>query len=170
MVANATQTETSNTIGAIVFIFYVLDAIVLTALLSRDLVKEWLYLPKRMRNDEKLQNRLQAFTALAFLSFSVLSYHMLDYLVESYEAWAQDRNIALPSQFYGKGGLFGPSQQRAPLHIWTWLRTSTLFHDFARSICEPSQHFWWSQQALLATMSWNLYLSIEGTLPMHIMK
>ena len=162
MAPESLDQETTNIIGAIIFIAYILAALYLTALLSRDLINAFLYLPKSLRNRNGLHTQLLTFVSLAIGSFSVLSYHLLDYLVESYQEWATHRSIELPYRLYGKMGLFGPGHQRTPLYIWTWLKTSTLFQSFAQTICEPGEHFWWTQQALLMTMAWSFFMSVEG--------
>ena len=162
MESDALVGETRNLTGAIIFTAYVIAALLLTALLSRDLVNAYLYLPKSLRNQDGLHKQLQAVAGLCVMSFSVLSYHMMDYLIESYQTWANNRGIALPYQLCGKMGLLGSEQQRAPLYIWTWLKTSTLFQNFAQTIVVPSEHFWWTQQALLVTMAWSVFMSIEG--------
>ena len=154
-----------NTTGAIIFTAYVIAALLLTAILCRDLVNAFfLDLPKSLRNRDGLHNRIRVFACLSILSFSLLSYHMTDYLIVSYERWANERKIALPDRLYGKRGLFGPMEnQRVPLLIWEWLTTSTLFQDFAQTICQSRENFWWTQQALFITMAWSVYMSVEGT-------
>ena len=154
--------QTINTTGAVVFLAYILAALLFLGLLCRDLVNAYISLPKSLRYQDSLQKQIQTFAGLAVLSFSVLSYHMIDYLIESYQDWASERDIEIPYRLYGKMGLLGPSHQRTSLLIWTWLRTSTLFKNFARTICEPYEHFWWTEQALLTTMAWSVFMSLEG--------
>ena len=167
MDTSSTQ-ETANTTGAIVFVLYVVAALVITGFPCTNLVNTYLYLPKALYQKHGLQQNVQIFAGLATLSFSVLSYHMMDYLIESYQQWANDRTIGLPDQLYGKGGLLGSASERTPLFIWTWLKTSTLFYSFAQTICKPYEHYIWTEQALLVTMGWCLFMSIEGELSFHL--
>lgn len=162
MESPSSQRETVNTTGAIIFVLYVVAALIFTGFICKDLINAYLYLPRFLYQQRSLQKNVQIFAGLATLSFSVLSYHMMDYLIESYQEWANPRGIKLPDQFYGKDGLLGPASERAPLYIWTWLKTSTLFYNFARTICEPYEHYIWTEQALLVTMGWCLFMSIEG--------
>ena len=155
--------EVSNTLGALIFVAYVAAAFFISAFIARDLINAYVYLPRRLRERKGLFKEVQIFTTLAILSFSVLSYHMLDYLIESYSSWAIEKRIALPQQVYGKTSVFGPYDQRTPLYIWTWLRTSTLFTNFARTICSPQEHACWTSQALFMTMSWNVIFNFEGS-------
>ena len=155
--------EASNTIGAIIFVAYILAAIALTGSICRDLINAYVYLPKKLREKPGLQRNLTIFSTIALISFSVLSYHMFDYLLVSYSSWASDHSIALPQAVYGKDGLLGPKGQRVPVYIWTWLRSSTLFTDFAKTICAPQSHALWTTQALFATAMWNVVLTLEGS-------
>ena len=153
---------TKNVIGAVIFLSYILAALLLTAFICRDLIRQYLSLPKSLWNKKDLHAQLRAFASLTLLSFTVLSYHMIDFLLESYQQWAIDRDIELPLRIYGKAGLFGSSLHRTPIYPWSWMKSSTLFQDFARSICEPQGHFWWTSQALLFTLAWSVFLSLEG--------
>lgn len=156
------EDNTRNVSGALIFLSYMLAALLLTAFICRDLINQYLSLSKSLWNKSDLHTRLRTFASLTFLSFTVLSYHMIDFLLESYQQWAIDRDIELPLRVYGRSGLFGSSHHRTPLYLWSWMKSSTLFQDFARSICEPQEHFWWSGQALLFTLAWSAFLSLEG--------
>lgn len=96
------------------------------------------------------------------LSFSTLSYHMLNYLIVSYQAWSKSHGYQPPGSLFGSNSLLGTQEQRIPLHIWSWLTNSTLFADFATTICSNNARFWWTQQALLITMAWSVFMSLEG--------
>lgn len=109
-----------------------------------------------------LEKRLQIFSALSVLSFSTLSYHMLSYLIGSYQDWAGTNRVLLPQRILGNAGIVGRKDQRVELHIWEWLTSSTLFQDFAITICNDSARFWWTQQALLVSMAWSVFMSFEG--------
>jgi hypothetical protein len=37
-----------------------------------------------------------------------------------------------------------------------------LFQDFAEVICNDPRHYWWTQLALLYSLGWNIYMSVEG--------
>lgn len=158
-----TAEETRNVSGAIIFTAYVVAALLLTTLLSSSLTNAFYSSDTARRTNPHLQTYVQLFSSLAFLSFSILSYHMLSYLILSYSEWATERNIELPYRFLGHKGIVGLSDARTvKLHIWTWLKTSTLFLNFARTICESGENFWWTQQALFMTMGWSVFVGMEG--------
>ena len=100
-----------NPIGALLFIAYVLSALYLTILIINDLAKAY---QSRLATDEekpktKIGKSLQGFIALAALSFSTLSYHMLNYLVVSYKAWVcLGHKIEECLYIYGTGSLAQP--------------------------------------------------------------
>ena len=153
-----------NLSGALIFTAYVISALSLTLLIAQNLYASH----KKLKQSETskvtrdLGTRLQIFTALAVLSFSTLSYHMLFYLVISYRGWARENGITLPQQLLGDRSLLGSEDQRVQLYVWQWLTSSTLFQDFAQTICGTSARFWWTQQALLVTMAWTVFMSFEG--------
>ena len=154
----------SNISGAIIFVAYVISALFLTVFISYSLIS--LYRKNIHANDSKrgkeLYSRLQIFLALSVLSFSTLSYHMLNYLLVSFQQWTETNKFALVFQTLGSWNLLFNSHERAKRFIWQWLTSSTLFRDFAETICGTSTRFWWTQQALLVTMGWSVYMSFEG--------
>lgn len=164
----ATERETSlyNFSGAVIFSTYVVSALLLTLLICRSLIFQHQKL--RKAEDTKrtidLERRLQFFSTLSVLSFSTLSYHMLSYLIISYQKWAETNGVLLPQRILGDFGIVGRKDQRVEVHIWEWLTSSTLFQDFAMTICNDSARFWWTQQALLVTMAWSVFMSFEGFL------
>lgn len=166
--ASDTIEATYNFSGAVIFISYVVAVLLLTILLLGNLINAASSLDagrKRIIPRAHTQTFLQLYSSLALLSFSVLSCHMLSYLILSYSEWATERDIELPYRFWGYKGIVGLTKDRTvDLQIWSWLKTSTLFRDFAQTICETGENFWWAQQALFMTMGWSVFLSIEGEL------
>ncbi|KAL8763395.1 MAG: hypothetical protein Q9184_000783 [Pyrenodesmia sp. 2 TL-2023] len=152
-----------NVAGAIIFTAYVLAALFLTSLIVLDLYKAYQAQSSLSSKEiRRTSQQLQAFVALAVLSFSTLSYHMLSYLILSYRSWSMYRNLE-PLQGLQSPTLFsGVTILGYTARTWQWLTQSTLFHDFARTICTSSANFWWTQQALLATIASALFISIEG--------
>ena len=149
-----------NLSGALIFTAYVLSALFLTAFITRSLAVQYKKSsPQRNRGREK---HIQTFSTLSVLSFSTLSYHMLNYLIISYQSWSKIHSYQLPGSLFGSKSLLGTRAQRIPLHIWSWLTNSTLFADFATTICSSNARFWWTQQALLITMAWSVFMSLEG--------
>ncbi|KAL8712253.1 MAG: hypothetical protein Q9220_003404 [cf. Caloplaca sp. 1 TL-2023] len=83
---------------------------------------------------------------------------MLNYLILSYQTWSSSQDLDdLP-------GSFTPTAIVAlAARIWQWLTASTLFQNFAATICANDENFWWTSNALLATMTSALFISIEGS-------
>ena len=150
-----------NLSGAVIFTAYVTSALFLTAFIAYDLTKSYWaltpsYLAKRVGRSS-INTHVCTIFSLATLSFSVLSYHMLNFLFLSYTAWAQDRGIPLPLSSLGRRGLVGE------IHIWQWLTNSTLFLDFAKEICATWPRYWWASQALWATLGVCCFMALHGT-------
>lgn len=160
---------TTNLLGALIFSAYVTSAILLTGLITYNLYCTYqsslvakLKLPDNRLPSE--DTHVQLFASLAAFSFSILSYHMMHFLVVSYAAWSTERQILVPDKLFGEGGFIVIGNSSGiDLHIWHWLTTSTLFLDFAEMICQDSAKYWWTQQALLVTMACCHFMAIEGT-------
>ncbi|KAI9817508.1 MAG: hypothetical protein M1827_001118 [Pycnora praestabilis] len=102
------------------------------------------------------------FASLAALS-SVLSYHyMHSFLTLSYKVWAHERGEEFPDRFWGSGGIFGSSDERVRLELGRWFEDSTIFKDSWEVVVQSSRRFWWSQQVLLGSVAWSVFLSVEG--------
>ena len=150
-----------NIMGATIFVAYVLAALYLSILIVIDLYRSYNAPTSSFPSKaQRISTRLQIFVTLAVLSFSTLSYHMLSYLIYAYQDWVTVNDLeAWPSS----SDLFTLSTWQTLLHqIWQWLTESTLFLNFAETICENSANFWWTQQALFVSMASALFISIEG--------
>ena len=150
-----------NLSGAVIFTAYVTSALFLTAFIAYDLITSYRaltpsYLAKKVGRSS-INTHVCTILSLAVLSFSVLSYHMLNFLILSYIAWAQDRGIPLPLSSLGRRELVGE------VHIWQWLTNSTLFLDFAQEICATWPRYWWTSQALWATLGVCCFMALHGT-------
>lgn len=160
MPSTVQDTPIYNLSGALIFTAYVASALFLVAFIHQSILRAYDATPKK--KDDKLYRNLQVFSALSVLSFSTLSYHMLAYLIVSYRSWATQHGYELPQRLFGGKGVLNCRGDCRGLPIWSWLTTSTLFQDFANEICATHARFWWTQQALLATMAWTAFISIEG--------
>lgn len=150
------------------FFSYIIAALVFTALIVRDLLvlagKKSTARGKHATDPSKLSRwsfgrRASVHAVLSFVSFAVLSYNMLNFLIESYRSWAQSNEVGLPRPNYTLHELMYAVPS---LHIWRWSTESTLFQSFAETICREPYHFWWTRQTLLYSIMWNMVMSIEG--------
>ncbi len=152
-----------NVAGAIIFTAYVLAALLLTGLIVLSLFQAYQGQSSLSSKEaRRISTQLQVFIALAVLSFSTLSYHMLSYLIFSYHSWSTSRNLKPLQGLQYPTASAGFAAPEFAARIWRWLTESTLFHDFARTVCTSNANFWWTQQALLATMASALFISVEG--------
>ena len=180
MAAAATSGEASNILGALVFFSYIIAALSLTGVIVYDLFQLHKAQPdgERQRDDPKSPTtatpgarspttasplRLGLSVLLAVLSFTMLSYHMLFFLIRSYIAYCQAESLPLPlTPMEAAWALIGSSQASPRLYIWTWATHSTLFQDFAYSILSKPVYWWWTQKALLFSFAWNCIMAQEG--------
>jgi hypothetical protein len=142
----------TNYFGAAIFIGYMIAALILTGLIIQSLRRS--YNEVTMKNHGRIFNHglLYAYIAAASLSFAVLSYTMLSFLIASYQEWCHARYI-VPSSIPAVDLISS---------IWQWTTTSTLFLDFARSLCSTQAGYYWVMQALLGTMITNITMSSAG--------
>ena len=164
MTPTSSETSPQNLFGAVIFTVYVILALVLTALIAYHLATTYHSLPPTYLSQKlgrsTISTHVYTFVSLAILSFSVLSYHMLSFLIISYNYWAEERGIAVPSSVFGRGGVLG--RGRTEVFVWEWLMTSTLFLDFAREICATWGRYWWTGQALWATVGVYGFVASHG--------
>ena len=158
---SATGESPDNVLGAIIFFSYIVTALGITGLIVSDLSKAYRAFSKSQANTIHRSNLILAFASFAAISFSGLSYHMLNVLIHSYLTWVESANMPFPRTLFGTlTGL--TTGELSLLDIWTWAKSSTLFTDFAEVICNDPVRFWWTQQALLLSIGWNTYMAIEG--------
>src|SRR5256885_6238226 len=150
-----------NVSGTIIFFAYVAAALGLTGLILSELFHAYAAFSKSRANTTLRSNLVLTFASFATISFSTVSYHMLNVLIYSYTAWAESAEVPVPQTFLGAlNGL--TTGQLSILNIWTWAKSSTVFKDFAEVVCNDPVRFWWTQQALLLSIGWNTYMAIEG--------
>ncbi|KAF2169023.1 hypothetical protein M409DRAFT_21034 [Zasmidium cellare ATCC 36951] len=130
--------EPHNVFGAIIFWLYIVFALVFIFLAIESILR----LPNRVP-----RKHVATFTVLAFISFSNLSFNMLNVLIDSYSTWSECKlppaRLSLPS-------------------LWQWSVTSTLFRNFGEAIVQDEARFLWTQSALMATMSVSFFMSTQG--------
>ena len=156
-----------NIVGAVIFLSYILAALLFTSLIVFDIAEAHSRQYKVLRSHDgasrnaKFSNKqgvdryLFTLVSLAVLSFTTLSYHMMQFLIVSNLEWTTehltlaDDNKSLPDVFAS---------------LWPWMKTSTLFQDFATAICRTEERFLWTQSALLLSLGWNVWMAVEGKL------
>lgn len=160
-----------NVLGATIFFAYIAAALLLTGFLIWNLMLT--YQRRATSNPPRLNRhgsihedpdrKIKAAATMAGLSFATLSYHMLQFLIQSHRRWKSSKD-PLFSETYNTShsAFFGSLEDIKSLRIWEWAKESALFEDFGRAICGDSQRFWWTHLVLLYSFGWNLYMSVEG--------
>jgi len=157
----------NNVFGAVLFLSYIAAALALTSIIIYDLYKLYergkhLDGPENPDRITKKRRKMQVLVASSVLSFSMLSYHMLNFLIRSYQMWSQAHCVSLPHSLLSLRSISELYSNVAGLQIWRWSKSSTLFLDFAETICDEPRRFWWTAQALVYSMAWNMYMSLRG--------
>lgn len=135
--------KSTNAKGAVIFLSYIFFALWMTShilfIISLRARDWWRRLPPYNRRVIPL------FGALSLISFASLSWHMLSFLIDHYRLW----EAAADTQ---------DIQATLPTNIWRWMKSSSLFVDFARSLFMTRASSWWSRQALGATLMTYLFM------------
>ncbi|KAK5693715.1 hypothetical protein LTR97_010285 [Elasticomyces elasticus] len=137
----------TNHFGAAIFWSYNVAALGLTTVVLHTLAT---LQPSRDGSHER-RKRTRIFGAMAAISFSTLSFNMLNVLIQSYLQW--------PERF---PSAYDRSQHSVIDSIWTWSTTSTLFRDFGEAIVADEARYLWVLSALIGTFSVCLYMATEG--------
>ncbi|KAK3633933.1 hypothetical protein LTR56_015543 [Elasticomyces elasticus] len=137
----------TNYFGAAIFWSYNVAALGLTTVVLQTLAT---LQPSRDGSQER-RKRTRIFGAMAAISFSTLSFNMLNVLIQSYIRW--------PERF---PSAYDRSQHSMIDSIWTWSTTSTLFRDFGEAIVADEARYLWVLSALMGTFSVCLYMATEG--------
>ena len=155
------QPTTHNLIGTILFLAYIVAALVLTALIVTDLWRAWRTSPHRTSQFEAadgVSKKVAIAAGFALVSFAMLSFNMLSFLLGSYEVRANDTGIGML-----EGSSFNFLRSGEFLsYINQWMLHSTLFQDFAEMITMDPGRLIWTQGALLLTLFWHRFMSING--------
>lgn len=155
--------EARNVSGALIFLSYIVAALFLTGFISRQLYSQYRNVKgEEIARNASLRHSITTFALLALLSFSTLSYHMINVLVTSYRDWAMQKEIRLPRDLSDL--LSGEVNPLLP-YLWPWMTTSTLFQDFVEAIIADSGRYWWAQDALIATLAVHSWMVNAGRQP-----
>lgn len=110
----------------------------------------------------KRKKHVQIFAALTILSLVMTTYYVYGSLSLSYRVWAHERGEMLPNGLWGPGGVIGEGDESVGLELGRWFKDTSLLLDHWEIIVEKSRRFWWSQQMLLGSTVWSVFMGIEG--------
>jgi hypothetical protein len=130
----------TNYVGMVLFISYIIAALVLT-----------FHLIILLHNLSQIRPkvRTRALVLKAFFTFSIMSVDMLSILFDSYKRWAKKTGIQ-------------PAELPTLEYLWRWMLESNLFADFADDIPRSRSTLFWSEAALLWTIGVSIWMSGEG--------
>ena len=155
------QPANYNLVGTILFLAYIIAALVLTALIITDLWRAWRTFPHRTSQPKRrdaVSKKVAIAAGFALVSFVILSFNMVSFLLGSYEVRANDTGIGML-----EGSSFDFLRSGEFLsYVNQWMLHSTLFQDFAEMITMTPGRLVWTQGALLLTLYWHRFMSIKG--------
>lgn len=163
-----------NVVGAILFFSYILAALFFTSYIVLSIYriqghKKGRQKPnygKRLHGSHSPSRRVAQiwhsdgstiFCALAFTSFSILSWNMLNFLIASYSRWSSTYEPRTSL------GLKSITQFHHDLNlIWSWATDSSLFQAFAEDLVSQSARWKIVRAALVYSYTWNSWMSALG--------
>lgn len=134
--------EAPNLFGALLFLGYIVAALVLSLQAVSHIYRQYHVVPRAPKD----RRRVRTMSILALASFSTLSYNMLAFLVFSYRSYLK------------RHGYIASLSPRN-LHLWEWMHHSGLFEDFAHALVARPDGWWWTQLALLASFQITLWIA-----------
>ncbi len=153
---------------------YLLVAISLTTLVIRNvLYRAYKSLPPSQTTRHRQSRRtkhVQILAALSILSLVVNGYYTFRCLSLSYRVWAHERGEVLPTGLWGRGGEFSAQDERVGLELGRWFKDTSPFWDSWEIVAEKSRRFWWTQQLLLGTTVWSVFVGFEGKTSFSVLK
>lgn len=105
----------------------------------------------------------RTFSALAFASFAILSWNMLNFLIVSNQRWSTAHGA--PTLFCGKSI---EQLGHDAYSIWTWATCTNLFQTFAEDLVSTPAQWKVVRAALIYSYTWNAWMSALGRSRMTI--
>ncbi|KAL5404169.1 hypothetical protein PMIN06_003283 [Paraphaeosphaeria minitans] len=139
-----------NYLGTTLFVSYILLALYYSLSISSSLYAQYKRLPSlRLAEDVKnaRSRHIMIYAFLASVSFAILSYNMLNFLIQSLTAWARTQNIL--------------GRRVSLLGLRYWMLETSLFGTFAQELVGNRPSAFWTQAALLQTWFWNLWMAYK---------
>lgn len=171
-----------NVFGAVLFFSYIVAALVISNLIVADIctVSSSRYRASGLwpeevpalnevslagQKDEQVYQRAIGnqiksrilFPVAASISFTVLSWNMLHFLVVCYQAWTTGHGIPLFYRLRTVADLYYQSKQ-----VWAWATDSTLFQTFAEDLLSSPGTWKRVRLSLLYSYGCNLWMSMLG--------
>lgn len=152
----------NNYVGTTLFLTYILLALYLTVFIITSLslqYHEYISNPTSTSTKDSTKNaearsararHIQIYAFLASISFSLLSYHMLNFLISSYLHWSGETHVTTANV--------------SEKSLKKWMLESSLFESFARELVGDGPSVVWTQIAILGTWFWGVWMGQKGML------
>lgn len=140
-----------NYLGTTLFLSYIALAIFFTSSTLISLYRQYKRIPSaKVPQDIKDARRrhIKIYAFVASVSFAMLSYSMLNFLIQSLTKWARAKNL-----LGTRVGLFD---------LDDWMLQTNLFESFAQELVGRRPSAVWTQVALLGTWFWNVWMAYKG--------
>ncbi|KAI4144072.1 MAG: hypothetical protein LQ340_006791 [Diploschistes diacapsis] len=105
------------------------------------------------------RKHIETFAALAFVSLAFAISYGYNCLKLSYQVWAFERGETVPTGLFGQHGVL--SSGLGQLQLGRWLHDTDILAEFWEIAMEKTRRRWWTQQLLLTTGPWSLYVAIQ---------
>lgn len=149
----------TNYLGTVLFLLYILLALVLTGYIPLSLFKRYQSLvnfplisttsPPSPRIRDARARHIKIYAGLASVSLAMLSYHMLNLLMENYAHWSASE---------------GSGSEMNVETLKQWMLNSALFEKFAREMVDDGPSTVWMQVGVLGTWFWGVWMGGKGLL------
>ncbi|KAF2438169.1 hypothetical protein P171DRAFT_424267 [Karstenula rhodostoma CBS 690.94] len=140
-----------NYLGTTLFLSYILLALYFTLSISTSLYAQYKRLPS-LKLAEDVKNartrHIKIYAFLASISFAILSYNMLNFLIQSLTVWARTQNLL--------------GRRVSLLGLRYWMLETNLFETFAQELVSKRPNAFWTQAALLETWFWNVWMAYKA--------
>lgn len=140
-----------NYLGTTLFLSYILLALYFTFSISTSLYAQYKRLSSlKIKEDVKnaRTRHIKIYAFLASVSFAILSYNMLNFLIQSLTVWARTQNLL--------------GRRVSLVGLRYWMLETNLFGTFARELVGEKPSAFWTQAALLQTWFWNIWMAYKG--------
>ncbi|KAF1981495.1 hypothetical protein K402DRAFT_386343 [Aulographum hederae CBS 113979] len=136
---------------------------ILIAIISATISKAHRTLPPSQHTrsqDGVHKSRSMLFAGLAAISAAILSYLALAARYDSYITWAQQVDVAVPNTLWD--GWYAQGENGMRLQLGRWWSDVDFTKQVDEAVVDSSAALWWTQQQLMGTLVWSIYVGIEG--------
>lgn len=171
--------DSVESVSALLFWAYIIVALLASIIVIYDMkklyknheqelaIKSKSYDTSKTTDQEDCRHGVVLSLSLSLISFSVISYHMLSFLLHSHHAWLEHNRRILSDMSTDQQETLQSFPGLAQ-RLWQWSVEASLFSNFAKAICDGTEQFWWTQLVLVYSFSWNVFMAFKGmSLPLN---